>query len=184
VNEAFAQGLPVVIVRPGLVYGPGDLHLLGFFRTIDRGLFRPIGNRSVHLHPIYIDDLIEALCRCAVDVRAVGACLHIAGQQPVTLTELSTAIATALGRRPPQGRIPLPVAQIAAAVGDVLPNRLKALAPLTRSRLDFLTHSRVYDVSRAEAMLGFKATTDLPVGITRTVAWYRQQGYLRDGSNV
>src|SRR5262249_32017573 len=30
------QGLPVTVVRPGLVYGPGDLHLLGFFAAIKK----------------------------------------------------------------------------------------------------------------------------------------------------
>src|SRR5712691_5575686 len=35
-------GLPVSVVRPGLVYGPGDLHLLGFFSSIRKGLFRVI----------------------------------------------------------------------------------------------------------------------------------------------
>ena len=29
-------GLPVSVIRPGLVYGPGDLHLLGFFSSIKK----------------------------------------------------------------------------------------------------------------------------------------------------
>ncbi|HEY6543121.1 MAG TPA: NAD-dependent epimerase/dehydratase family protein, partial [Ktedonobacteraceae bacterium] len=36
------QGLPVTVARPGLVYGPGDLHLLGFFSAIKKRLFRVI----------------------------------------------------------------------------------------------------------------------------------------------
>src|SRR5262245_46895549 len=59
VRVALQRGLPAVIVRPGLVYGPGDLHLLGFFRIIRSKLFRPIGRRPVWLHPIYIDDHTE-----------------------------------------------------------------------------------------------------------------------------
>jgi nucleoside-diphosphate-sugar epimerase len=49
---------------------------------------------------------------------------------------------------------------------------------MTTSRLDFLTHSRVYDVSHAKKTLGFAATTELAEGIGRTGAWYRKQGYL------
>ena len=178
VREALQQGLPAVIVRPGLVYGPGDLHLLGFFRTIQRGLFRPIGSQPVWLHPIYVDDLIEAFLCCGQHPQAVGECFHMAGQKPVTIATLSSTIAAALGVAPPRGMIPLPPALAVAAVGDLLPARLKPLAPLTRSRLDFLTHSRVYDVTKAQQVLGFVAATDLPVGIAQTVAWYRQQGYL------
>jgi nucleoside-diphosphate-sugar epimerase len=58
------QGLPVTVVRPGLVYGPGDLHLLGFFVSIKKGLFRVIAGGKALLHPVYIDDLIAALLLC------------------------------------------------------------------------------------------------------------------------
>jgi nucleoside-diphosphate-sugar epimerase len=44
-------------------------------------------------------------------------------------------------------------------------------------RLDFLTHSRVYDVTKARRLLGF-AAIDLPTGTARTMSWYRQQGLL------
>jgi hypothetical protein len=36
----------------------------------------------------------------------------------------------------------------------------------------------MYDVSKAARLLDFAAPTDLPTGLTRTVAWYRQRGYL------
>jgi len=179
VRAALEQGFPAVLVRPGLVYGPGDLHLLGFFQAIQRGLFRPIGNRPVWLHPIYVADMTEALLRCGEHPQAVGECFHIADPEPVTVATLAATIAAALGRRPPRGTIPLPVARAVAVVGEMLPFGLKRFAPLTRSRLDFLTHSRVYDVTKAQRLLDFVATTELPVGIARTVAWYRQQGYLQ-----
>jgi nucleoside-diphosphate-sugar epimerase len=172
------EGLPAVIARPGLVYGPGDLHLLPFFRTVLRRRFRPIGRRPVWLHPIYIDDTTEALLRCGKQADAVGECFHLAGQEPVSLARLAEAIARAGGRRLPRGHIPLTAAQAVALVGDRLPPNLKQSAPLTRSRLDFLTHSRVYDVRKAERVLGFAAATDLRTGAARSMAWYRAEGYL------
>ena len=65
-----------------------------------------------------------------------------------------------------------------ARLGDLLPSELKQHAPLTRSRFEFLTHSRMYDVTKAARLLGFAAPTDLPTGLDRAVAWYRQCGYL------
>lgn len=177
-REASRDGLGVVIVRPGLVYGPGDLHLLGLFRTIERGLFRPIGRRPVWLHPIYVDDLTEAFLRCGQHPRALGECFHIAGQEPVTIAALAATIADALGVARPRGTIPLPVAAAVAAAGNLLPTSLRSKAPLTPSRLDFLTHSRVYDVAKARDWLGFTAPTSLADGMARTVAWYQEGGYL------
>jgi nucleoside-diphosphate-sugar epimerase len=172
------EGFPGVIARPGLVYGPGDLHLLPFFNSVLRRRFRPIGRRPVRLHPIYIDDMTEALIRCGAQQSALGECFHLAGPEPVALAELAQAIARAGGTRVPAGHVPLSAARIAAAFGDALPPRLRSSAPLTRSRLEFLTHSRTYDVSKARRLLGFGAGTDLQTGMALTVAWYRQQGYL------
>src|SRR5262249_61182512 len=71
VRDAMREGLPAVAVRPGLVYGPGDLHLLGFFRSIQRRLFHPIGCRPVWLPPIYIDDMTEAFVCCGQSAKGI-----------------------------------------------------------------------------------------------------------------
>src|SRR5438067_1784277 len=75
------QGLPVSMVRPGLVYGPGDLHLLGFFVAIRKGLFRVIDGGKALLHPVYIDDMTRAFQLCAERPQAIGRCYTIAGAQ-------------------------------------------------------------------------------------------------------
>jgi nucleoside-diphosphate-sugar epimerase len=179
VRDSWRDGFPAVIARPGLVYGPGDLHLLPFFRAVLRRQFRPIGRRLVWLHPIYIDDMTEGLVRCAQRDEAVGECFHLAGREPASLVQLATAIAHAGGTRLPQGHIPLPAARAMAGLGDRLPHGLKGSAPLTRSRLDFLTHSRIYDVRKAQRLLGFgSVATDLWTGAARSLAWYREEGYL------
>ena len=172
VRAAIQLGLPGVIVRPGLVYGPGDWHLVKFYGTILRRQFRPIGRRDVWLHPIYIDDMTDALLRCGSEPNAVGECFNVAGQEVVSLAELANSIARAGGTSLPKGRIPMAVAWAAALTFDALPGRLRQRAPLTRDRLDFLTHSRVYDVEKALRILNFRAKTDLVTGVGRTMAWY------------
>jgi nucleoside-diphosphate-sugar epimerase len=184
VGEAWRDGFPAVVARPGLVYGPGDLHLLPFFRSVLRRQFRPIGRKPVWLHPIYIDDLTEALVRCGRHSSAVGECFNLAGPEPVALADLAQAIARAGGTRVPRGHIPVLAAHAVAAVGDSLPPNLKRSAPLTRSRLEFLTNSRAYDVSKARQLLGFAAGTEISTGAAQAMAWYRQHGYLSAGSPV
>ncbi len=182
VREAMRSGLPAVIVRPGLVYGPGDMHLLGLFRTVLKRRFRPIGAKQVWFQPIYIDDMADALLRCGSSSAAIGECFHVAGPRSVSLGELAAAIAEAEGTSLPPGTIPLAAARALAVVGDLLPAPLRRAAPLTRSRLMFLTNSRSYDVTKARRVLGFVATTDLATGVERTVAWYREHGHLPAGA--
>lgn len=174
------QGLPVTVVRPGLVYGPGDLHLLGFFAALKKGLFRVIDGGKASLHPVYIDDLVAALLLCAECPRATGRSYNIAGERPVTVRELATAIAHALGRELPVGNIPLWLANLASDVFAVMPGMKGERAPLTRSRVKFLTNSRVYDITRARSELGYAPKVGLEEGMGLTASWYYKHHYLGD----
>ncbi len=172
------QGLPVSVVRPGLVYGPGDLHLLGFFASIKKGLFRVIDGGKALLHPIYIDDMTQAFLLCAEQPQAIGHSYNIAGSSPVTIHQLATAIAHALGKELPRESIPLWLANLASDIFAVIPGFAGERAPLTRSRVQFLTNSRVYNTSRAETELGFQPQVDLDTGMQHTAQWYTKHGYL------
>jgi nucleoside-diphosphate-sugar epimerase len=174
------QGLPVSVIRPGLVYGPGDLHLLGFFVSIKKGLFRVIAGGEARLHPVYIDDLTSALLLCAESPQALGRSYTIAGDRPVTIKELATAIAHAQGRELAGGSIPLWLANLASDIFALVPGLQGERAPLTRSRVKFLTNSRVYDISRAESELGYTPRIGLEEGMQLTAAWYRKHHYLDD----
>ncbi len=177
--EAYERdGLPVCVARPGLVYGPGDLHLLGLFAAIKRGLFRVIAGGAAMLHPIYIEDLVAALLLCAQHPQAIGRCYNLAGERPVTIRELAEGIARAQERHLPAGSIPLWLANLVADLCALLPGLRGENAPLTRSRVAFLTHSRVYNTCRAQAELGFQASMGLDEGLRQAVLWYRKHGYL------
>ncbi|MGH2523537.1 MAG: NAD-dependent epimerase/dehydratase family protein, partial [Anaerolineales bacterium] len=78
---AHRDGLPLSVARPALVYGPGDRHLLGWFRAIKRGYYRVVGSGDSLLHPIYIDDVVDGLLRCAQTPEAVGRVYHLAGDR-------------------------------------------------------------------------------------------------------
>jgi len=171
-------GLPVSVARPGLVYGPGDLHLLGYFSSIKKAMFRVIDGGDALLHPIYIDDMISALLLCAGRSKAIGQSYNIAGEHPVTIRELSTSIAHSMDRELPKGSIPLWVANLASDIFSIIPGINGENAPLTRSRVQFLTSSRVYNTSKAKTELGFVPTVGLEIGIRNTVEWYRKHGYL------
>src|SRR6266446_1622106 len=174
------QDLPVTVVRPGLVYGPGDLHLLGLFVSIKKGLFRVIDGGRALLHPVYIDDLVAALLLCAERPQATGRSYNIAGERPVTVRELATAIAHALGRELPTGSIPLWLANLASDIFAAMPGMKGERAPLTRSRVKFLTNSRIYDITRARSELGYAPKVGLEEGMRLTASWYYKHHYLDD----
>jgi dihydroflavonol-4-reductase len=50
--------------------------------------------------------------------------------------------------------------------------------PIYRRRVDFFTKSRAFDIGRARAELGYTPRTGLRDGIQKTLAWYRERGWL------
>ncbi|MEN9934306.1 MAG: hypothetical protein RLZZ387_885 [Chloroflexota bacterium] len=173
-----AHGLPVSVARPALVYGPGDMHLLGWFRVIRRGLYRVIGDGASLLHPVYIDDLVAGLLRCAECPTAVGRVYHLVGDGAVPVRDLAASIAAAQGTRLPRQHLPLPVAHGVAALLEALPGVPPSRLPLTRGRVRFMTESRAYSGERAQRELGFSPRTDLAAGLGQTVRWYERAGVL------
>ena len=170
------HGLPLNVARPALVYGPGDRHLAGWFRAIRAGYYRVVGGGDSLLHPIYVDDLVEGLLRCAdAPARRV---YHLVGERPVPIRELAASIALALGRRLPRGRIPKRAALAVAALLEAVPGVPRDRLPLTRSRVAFMTEDRAYCGCRARRELGFEPRVGLADGLRRTVAWYREEGLL------
>ncbi len=172
------DGLPVSVARPGLVYGPGDLHLLGFFSSIKKGRPCLIDGGKALIHPIYIDDMTAAFLLCAERPQAVGHSYNFAGDHPVSFRELATAIARSLGKPLPKGDIPLRLANLASDVFALVPGLKGENAPLTRSRVKFLTNSRVYDIGRARSDLGFAPAMPLEEGMRRSAEWYYKHEYL------
>jgi len=53
-----------------------------------------------------------------------------------------------------------------------------ALAQPDRRRVDFFTKSRAFDSTRARTEIGYAPTVGLREGIGRTLAAYRQAGWL------
>ncbi|MCR4407759.1 MAG: NAD-dependent epimerase/dehydratase family protein [Anaerolineae bacterium] len=172
------RGIPAAIIRPGLVYGPGNLHLLGLFRTIQRGLFFLIGTGSSLLDPVYIDDMVQGLLLSLYSPQAMGRTYIIAGERPVTIAELVHAIGRALGKKPYKFRLPVGIAMGLARCFEWLGHGLGFDPPLSVSRVRFLTENRACRIDRAREELGYHPTVDLEEGLRRTVIWYREQGLL------
>ncbi|HMQ29568.1 MAG TPA: NAD-dependent epimerase/dehydratase family protein [Chloroflexaceae bacterium] len=177
-ESARREGLPLVVARPALVYGPGDLHLLGWFRAIKAGLYRVVGRGENLLHPVFIADLVDGLVRCALAPVPGPRAYNLVGERPLPIRELAAAIAAALGVRLPATRLPLWLARAAAVALETIPGVPPARLPLTRSRIAFMTESRAYSGERARDELGFVPQVALSDGLARTVAWYRQEGLL------
>ena len=173
-----SMGLEVVVVRPIGIYGPGDTRFLKMFRGISRHRFPILGAGDVFYHLTYIDDLVEGFRLCGHMTEAAGRTYLLAGPQYTTLNELVALIATELGVRPPRWHFPVWPVWLLGALCEGVCVPLRIEPPLYRRRVEFFTKSRAFDTTRAKAEIGWAPKIDLRTGLSRTAAWYKQQGLL------
>lgn len=174
-------GVEVAIVRPTGIYGPGDTRLLKLFRGVARDGFPgfPIlGRGEIYYHLTYIDDLVEGFRRAGEEPAAAGRTYILAGGEVTTLNELVTLIADVAGVRPPRLHLPVWPFWVAGAACEAVCVPLGIEPPLYRRRVDFFTKSRAFDITRARREIGYAPAVTLRDGISRTLAWYRQHGWI------
>jgi nucleoside-diphosphate-sugar epimerase len=171
------QGLPVVIARPEFIYGPGDTHVLGLFQAVQNGRFFYIGDGHNTCHPTYVDDAVNGILR-ALDAGRQGELYHIAGPEAVTFRELAATIAAALDVPEPRLALPRPLALSGAAVLEGAGRLTGFKPPLSRDGVAFFSENRRFSWAKAQQELSYEPQVNLTDGIARTVAWYREQGYL------
>jgi dihydroflavonol-4-reductase len=171
------QGLDLVIIRPGWVYGPGDRRTFKLVKSIAAGRFFLPGPGRTLQTPVHIRDLLAGTHLCAERGRK-GETYNLAGAQALPVRDIVAAIARAAGRKPPRLRLPLlPVKTAARLMGGAF-SLIKKEAPLSLSRLAFFIHPKPLSIHKAADELDYKPLIEFEEGMRETVRWYRDNGWL------
>jgi dihydroflavonol-4-reductase len=179
VAAAAKSGLPTTIVRPGAIYGEGDLRFLKLFRAIQQRRFVMIGSGKTRLHMVHVDDLVRGMLLAGSRPEARGETFLIAGPEAPTLNEIATTVAEAVGAPRPRLHVPVWPVYAAAWLCEQVWKPLRLEPPLHRRRVGFFTHHREFDISKARAVIGYEPRVTVAEGINRTAAWYAAAGLLQ-----
>jgi nucleoside-diphosphate-sugar epimerase len=175
-KEFREHGLPVVILRPGDVFGPNDRTAsMRVLSAIDDGWPAIAGSGRRIFSFCYVDNLAQA-CALACRMRGSnGAAYTVTNGQDITWRELMGFFQARLGRRQ---RLFVPV--IAAYAIALTLQLLHAVIPPVKVRVSFYPVSKVgrhtsYDISRTRRELGYQPEQDLPRQLESIVKWYRAE---------
>jgi nucleoside-diphosphate-sugar epimerase len=169
--------MAIIVARPGWAYGPGDRRTFKVIKAIHDRRFALVAGGTGRQTPVFIDDLVRGL-ELASEKGKSGEIFHLAGNEILTVREMAAEIAEACGTRPPRLSIPRLPAAVAAWTLEKAFAPFKTEAPLSRSRLAFFLHPKALSNAKARRELGFAPKTDFREGMAKTVAWYRQNGWL------
>ena len=172
------HGVPLAILRPAQVYGPGDVasEIPTMLRLVRLGVFPVFGAGDNLMVPlIHVSDVVEMAVR-ALDLPFEGTRrFGLTGRQ-YSVAETVTIFAEAVGRRSGSLHLPKHLARKAATGLESLFGLAGAQPPLSAARIDSMTCERVYDSSATHRQLGFAPARDLASGIRETYAWYQAIG--------
>jgi nucleoside-diphosphate-sugar epimerase len=171
-------GLSWTILRPGVVYGPGDRAMLPLFRLASRGVLPLVGRRDAGYTFIHVHDMVYTIER-ALDVRTHGDVMFVGHPRPVTAREVLETIRAVLDSRAAILPIPGPFLAVASLAGEAMGHVLKRPMAINRSRyLELSAEGFVCHVDRLRERLGIVAATDIHEGFADLARWYRERRWI------
>ena len=169
-----------VIVRPPVVYGPRDTDVYQVFRGISKGLMLRIGRQESLVSLIYVKDLADALVAAAASPRAPGETFFAANPEPVSWTEFGAIAASLMGRKVRTVAIPAGMAYALGWCAEVASRLRRKPGIVSREKVrEARCRYWTCDTRRARDELGFSTRRSLREGMSETLLWYKDSGWLK-----
>ncbi|MUP45966.1 NAD(P)-dependent oxidoreductase [Gramella sp. BOM4] len=168
---AFESGkrhnVEVVVIRPSMVYGPGDgVWTRMMYKNVCEGKPVYLGDGHYNFNPVYLDDVVEAMIKAASVKEANGEAFNISSEV-TTWKKFMSYYGEACDKKP-KG-IPLFMAKAMAAA-----NKIPGVkTPIDKGFIEMATSNKFFPVAKAEKILNWKPTTSLEQGMQRTIAWLK-----------
>jgi len=173
VREAASPTLRTIALRPHLIWGPGDNHLVP--RIIQRARrLRIIGEGNNKVDTIYIDNAAHAHILAAEKLNTrpelSGRVYFISQDEPANLWEWVATLLARLGLPPVRRRIGYGAARALGVALECVHRVVPGEPRLTRFVVNELARSHWYDIGRARRELGYVPGLSLEEALAKTLA--------------
>ena len=171
--------LPITIVRPPAVYGPREADIYTFFRLIARGICPVIGPvDQPRLSLVHVHDLVRGMHQAASSEKTSGEVYFLGSEQFYSWGEIRDAAQQAVNRKVVTLSVPPGAVQVIATLVEKVAGFLGHYPPLNREKARELVEPWLCAVDKAKEHFGYMQTVSLEEGISMTINWYKQAGWL------
>lgn len=174
---ANGPALATVALRPHLIFGPGDPHLIP--RLVDRartGRLRQVGDGRNKVDVTYVDNAADAHLLAADALRVGGACggraYFISQGEPVVLWTWLNDLLILLGAPPANRKVSFPTAYALGAACEWVWRGLHREddPPMTRFVATQFAHDHYFNISAARRDFGYQPAISTTEAVARLVA--------------
>ena len=169
------------IVRPPVIYGPGDRETFKLFRYMKHGIVFTPGSTKSRMSFLYIDDLCNALTKLLERPAGAQNILDIHDGTPggYDWQELAATASQCLERPVHAFRVPRAAAWPVAAVNTLLGRTFGYAPMLSPGKLREAYHPDWVSTSNPICELtDWRPNVTILEGLRRSFQWYEQQGWL------
>lgn len=181
VIAANTSKLKTLSLRPHLVWGPGDRHIIpGIIARARAGRMRRIGNGDHLVDTTYIDNAVAAHISAAETMAqypgVTGKAYFISNGEPVLLMEFINSILKSVSLPPIRKHAPVKTALAVAGLLEFVYKGfgIKTEPPITRFLVHELSTTHWFNISAARESLGYKPKITMHEGMKRLAEYYRR----------
>lgn len=170
------HGVPVVVLRPGFIYGPRDRTVLPrLLGLLAKGQVMYLGDGSQAMNTIFVGNLMDAIMLAAENPLAVGQVYNLTDGEAVSKRRFMESVADLAGLERPKRSVPLPVAKIAAFFMEGIARLVGAKeAPrITQARIKFLGLNLDFSIAKARRELGYQPRVKFDDALEETITWWK-----------
>jgi nucleoside-diphosphate-sugar epimerase len=177
-SYAREYAFPVVVLRPGFIYGPQDRTVLPkLLAALRRRRVRYLGDNGRAMNTIYVGNLLDAMFLAAEEPRAIGQVYNLTDDEAVSKRRFIEALADGMGiPRPRSLAVPLWFARPLARLLEARARKQGDTEPpvLTQARVKFLGLNLDFSIEKARRELGYRPRVSFDEGMRETVDWYKR----------
>lgn len=171
------KGYPVVVLRPGFIYGPRDRTVLPrLMQKLKTKEVKYIGSSSYAMNNIFVGNLVHAAFLALDNPKAVGEVFNLTDGEKTSKKRFITSIAKGINLPSPFFiPVPLWLAKLIASSMEkkALKNGAQQAPKVTRANIKFLGLNLDFSIEKAKRILGYAPIKTFDEGIAETLNWYK-----------
>ncbi len=149
-QEVIHSGIPYVIFRPSIIYGPRDGFVTQMIEMIEHAPILPIvGTGEYPLQPIFVDNVCQAFVGALTNEKATNKIFELGGPEALPYEKVIDAICHAIGVKKKKIHLPFWFMRSNAALMEAVLPLVRITPPVTRAQLQMLREGSTCDMRPA-----------------------------------
>lgn len=194
---AISNALPLTVLRPCAIVGPGDYRLLKLFKLAKLKLIPLPGTGKNRYQFIHVDDCVRVMLATTESDKAIGETYVCGNAEALSLREILLFIHGAAHRsghkhnrstktgsaqksiaKPLVIPLPLRTTKALAWVLEKVCALFRVTPPITAARLEFFGHNHWFDTTKMQTELNIELQNSNATSLQATLNWYKTNELL------